>query len=1041
MVKAKSAKFPTMKTLIKNARSKGDGSGKFIALSFIIPFVLLAIGFAVENVAPFGILKTGVNYILYQFSDLIGIDVYVETENPWGTQQMHVVDMWHQYFPFLVELHDKLQSGGSLFWTWSVGMGVNFIAMGSYYLFSPLNFCSAFFSSDVLSSYIVVATVIKLSLAGMFTAICFKIIFKKCSLATVFFSTMFALCSFNMGYYWNIIWLDSVAMLPLVVAGTVCLLRDGKYKLFIISLALSVIFNYYIGLFICVAVFLTAIGYTASCWVSLRKAAKDLLRTAISAGISLMLTAIVTIPAYLALQNCYKQTTGMPKGFDINIGTDNTAGVLDAFHKILSNALSFISPTSTEGMPNIGCGLLCLVLLGIFFCSKKIKKGEKIFCVSTLMFFVISFIFRRLDFMWHGFHYPNMLPYRFSFLFSFLIIYMGYRAYLVLKDSNYIDVIITTLVFSMFILLYYFRKFIVVEDGTTNRTPFNENIFTACIIIGVFMIAAILLYVLKLVPKRFLSVFLCLIVMGEMCVTTIVSVDTVGSTTKIGYPTEKENITLLLERIEARKETETPDIYRIETTNAYTLNDGSIYDYNGLSMFNSMANATFNKYFGDMGGAGYLGGNRYTYYDSSPVTNVLFNIRYLIARSGKSYGEPFMQMSDTAGNVTLYENTDYINMGFLANKELENFELPKTNDKNKQLDANSDPSEAYVNPFENQIDFWRKATGIEEPLYTPIEKTSTEHNVDPSVKYSDGMEIGYTTSGTTNVKYNFQVPKEGYVYSFFYISGPEGKGKISINSTQLREINIEQPHIAAIGKVNEGDTVSFQGNLKRSSWIRAHLYYLNEDVYRRGIEVLKQSTLQTTHVSDTELKGTIYANRDGVLYTSIPYEKGWTVKVDGIEQDVIPLGVIYPDSKEPENMDKAREGGMCCVSLTKGEHTIEFSYTPAGFKFGAVIFAGALIVLIFFAVCTSKFMRNKKFAKPVVWLFDPAVKEKISDDVYFIIEEANNLTIEETLNLEEFENIENSEFIEDNRIIDTVEVAEIYLTDSDSSTDNISDEN
>lgn len=1011
MVKAHSAKVPTMKTLLKNARSKGDGSGKFIALSFIVPFVLLAIGFALENVAPFGILKTGVNYILYQFSDFLGIEVYVEQENPWGTQQMHVVDMWHQYFPFLVELHDKLQSGGSLFWTWSVGMGVNFIAMGSYYLFSPLNFLSVFLPTDALSSYIVVATVIKLSLAGMFTAICFKIIFKKSNLAVVFFSTMFALCSFNMGYYWNIIWLDSMAMLPLVVAGTVALLRDGKYKLFIISLALAVIFNYYIGLFICVAVFLTAIGYTASCWVSLRKAGKDLLRTAVSAGIALMITAVVTIPAYLGLQNCYKQTTGMPKGFDINIGADNTAGVLDAFHKVFSNALSFISPTSTEGLPNIGCGLLCLVLLGIFFCSKKIKKGEKIFCVSTLMFFVISFIFRRLDFMWHGFHYPNMLPYRFSFLFSFLIIYMGYRAYLVLKDSSYIDVIISTLVFSMFILLYFFRKYIEVKDGEKNYAPYNENIFIASIIIGAFMIVAILLYTLKIVPKRFLSVFLCLIVIGEMGVTAIISVDTVGSTSKIGYPTEKENIQLLLNRIEEQNQNEAPDIYRTETTNAYTLNDGSIYDYNGLSMFNSMANATFNRYFGDMGGAGYLGGNRYTYYDSSPVTNIIFNIRYLIARSGKSYGEPYMKMIDSAGNVTLYENTDYINMGFLANSELENFELPKVNDKNKQLDASADPSEAYVNPFENQIDFWRKATGIEEPLYTPIEKTSTDHNVDPSTKYSDGMEIGYTTSGTTSLKYNFQVPKEGYVYSFFYISGPEGKGKISINNTQLREINIEQPHIAAIGKVNAEDTVTLSGELKRSSWIRAHLYYLNEDVYRRGVEILKQSTLNTTHVSDTKLEGTIYANRDGVLYTSIPYEKGWTVKVDGVEQEIIPLGVIYPDSKDPDNMDKAREGGTCCVALTKGEHTIEFSYTPAGFKIGFLIFCVAFIVLLCFAVCTTNKLREKKFAKPVVWLFNPEVKEKeVSDDFsdFFVDKKNVNMEISQE-NIPENENSDNTD--------------------------------
>ena len=993
MVLAKKQKNPTMKSLLEKCNPRKMRDTGIFALAFFIPFMLMAIAFAVKNIAPFGILKTGVNYLLFQISDLIGIEVYVEQKNPFGTEQMHVVDMWHQYFPFLVDLHEKLQSGGSLFWSWSVGLGVNFIAMMSYYLLSPLNFLSAFFPTESLASYIAVATLIKIALAGMFCAICFKIIFKRIGFSAVIFSTMFALCSFNMGYYWNIIWLDSITMLPLVVAGTIALLRDGKYKLFIISLALSVIFNYYIGLFICVAVFLTALGYTVSCWQNFRKAAKDLLRTGICAGISLMLTALVTIPSYLALQNCYKSTNTFPKGFDINIGADTTAGIVDSFHKIFSNALSFISPTSKEGLPNIGCGLLCLVLLGVFFCSKKIKKGEKIFCVSTLLFFVISFIFRRLDYMWHGFHYPNMLPYRFSFLYSFLIIYMAYRAYLLLKESSYIDVIISALVFSMFILLYYLRDQIKVEEGKTNYAPFDKNIATACIIIGALMIVAILLYTLKVVPKRFLTGLLCLLVIGEMGVSAIIGVETVGSTTTVGYPTEQKSIQRILSHIDKWAEDEAPDIYRVESTSTYTLNDGSIYQYPGISMFNSMANVAVNRFFGNMGGAEYLAGNRYTYYDSSPVTNLLFNLRYIIAKTGKSYGEPFMEIVDSAGSSTLYEYKDYINMGFLANESLKDFMIPINNNKNNQSNLEED---AYSNPFQNQMNFWRLATGIEEPLYIEVPVSSTAHTVTPSTNYNDGLEIAYTSSGTNSLNYKFTTSESGYIYSFFYVSGAgDNKGNIALNGSNLKSINVQQPFISAIGKVNAGDEISLSCNFTINSWVRAHCYMLNLDVYNKGIEILKRSTLQTTEATDTKLAGTINADRDGILYTSIPYEKGWTVKVDGVEQEVIPLGVVYPNAEDPDNLDKAQIGGMCCVAITKGEHTIEFSYTPAGFKIGVLAFVVAFVVLAFFWLCTTKKFRTKKFAKPVNWLFDPEVKEYCNKNLY-ISEET-----EETENLPE----------------------------------------
>ena len=956
MLKAKTAKLPKESRLTTHGEENFFSRNRYIFLSFLLPFVLMSVAFAVADVAPFGILKTMVESIGFHLNKAfpsLGIKATPNLAKPWGSNQMLVIDLWHQYYPFLVELQEKLQSGGSLFWSWAVGMGTNFIAMMSYYLLSPLNFLSVLVPSEALVGYLAVITVIKISLAGMFTAICFKIIFKKHDLSLVFFSVMYSLCSFCMGYYWCTIWLDSWAMLPLVVAGTVSLLRDGKYKLFIISLALAVVFNYYIGLFICVAVFLTAVGYTASAWKNLRKALKDLLRTVICSVTALLMTAPVTIPAFLALQNCYKSTSGMPKKYDINIGTDNLEGTLDAIVKIFGNFISFLNPTDKEGLPNVSCGILCLVLLAVFFCAKKVRLGEKIFCITTLLFLVASFIFRHLDYMWHGFHYPNMLPYRFSFLVSFLLIYMSYRAFMLLRKGSYLDIVIGALIFSLFILMHFLRP----------AESFNKGAVIASIIIGVVMITLLLLYTLKILPKRILSALLCLIVAGEMCATAIIGVDTVGTTTRSGYPREGKNVTRILSHIDKWAEKESPDIFRTEVTSTQTLNDGAINGYNGISVFNSMANVSITKYAEFLGCSGWKAGNRYTYYESSPVTNTIFNLRYLIARDGKSYTGGYMEEVDRSGQTVLYENTAYVNMGFMTDSALESFVVNDT---------------AY-NPFENQIKFWKMATGIDEPLYTQLSVKDVGHSSNEILTYSKSSEGVYTftpkdTTSDKHIKFNYYLEEDALVYAYFYVTGASDKGNIYINDSNRNSINVKQPYISAIGNKKAGDKISLYCKLSpaKSSTVRAFCYVLNQDVYEAGIEKFKEGALNITTASDTVLEGTIDVKENGLLYTSIPYEKGWSVTVDGKSAEIVPVG-----------------NAMCAVNLSQGTHTVRFSYVPDGFVLGVFAFVVAVLLFAFMCICTSKKFRDKSFAKPVIWLFVPHVPEK-----------PNRVSLEETVNYE-----------------------------------------
>ena len=133
----------------------------FILLAFAIPFLLMTIGFAIMEVSPF------------------------------GNNQILVTDLWHQYFPFLVDFQDKLKHGESLFWSWTQGGGVNYFSLMSYYLAGPMNFLCVFIPSEWLREFLMFSVCAKVAFAGCFTAVFLRSVFKKNDFSLVVFGTSF----------------------------------------------------------------------------------------------------------------------------------------------------------------------------------------------------------------------------------------------------------------------------------------------------------------------------------------------------------------------------------------------------------------------------------------------------------------------------------------------------------------------------------------------------------------------------------------------------------------------------------------------------------------------------------------------------------------------------------------------------------------------------------------------------------------------------------------------------------------------------------
>ena len=172
--------------------------------------------------------------------------------HPFGDRTMLTVDLYHQYAPFLVSFRNKVLSGDSLLYSWCDGCGNEFFAAYANYAASPLNIFSLLFTAKTMPVFIGLITSVRAGLASLFMTMFLKANDDdRIDNITVAFASAYALCGWFVTDFWNIMWADAVVLLPLIILGLRKMFIKGKWGLFVISLAIALISNYYSGYFIC----------------------------------------------------------------------------------------------------------------------------------------------------------------------------------------------------------------------------------------------------------------------------------------------------------------------------------------------------------------------------------------------------------------------------------------------------------------------------------------------------------------------------------------------------------------------------------------------------------------------------------------------------------------------------------------------------------------------------------------------------------------------------------------------------------------------
>ena len=789
---------------------------------------------------------------------------------PFGEECFLRTDMYHQYAPFFSEFQYKLTHGGSLLYSWDIGMGVNFSALYAYYLASPMNWLVALCPRQFLIEFMTVLIVIKTGLSGLsFTWYLRKHTGTR-EFGSCFFGIFYALSGYMAAYSWNIMWLDCILLFPVILFGLERLVKEKKGMVYCIALGLSILSNYYISIMICIFMVIYAavlvILYPPKKGKEFAATAGRFTLYSLLAG---GLAAVVLLPEIYALQATASGNFDFPKT------VSSYFSIFDMIARHMGNVQTEIG---LDHWPNIYCGVAVLMLLLLYLGNKNIKIKEKAVYFSLLLFFYASFSVNVLNFIWHGFHYPNSLPCRQSFIYIALVLVMCYKAYLELKNTPWKHIVMAFWGAAAFVIL--------AEKLVDNEEQFHFAVFYAAILFLALYTGCIYLYH----SRKWCRDGVLLAVLGLVfCESAVnMAVTSIPTTSRTAYVKDNEDTMLLADSIRSSV------FYRIEKGESRTKNDGAWMNFPSASLFSSVASAAMSDFFKSVGCESST--NAYSVKGSTPFIDALFATRYGIYPDQQP-ADGLKEQIGRQGSMWFYENKYTLPVGVVMPQDMEtNWVLDSGNPANVQNDLSS-------------------VLGVSNLLV-------------PAEGVSEGKKLTFTADASGD-------------YYVYVTNKKVEEVSAEIGERSLSFDNVDRGYFLELGYLPKGQEVILQSKTDGNPAMQAEIWRFDPEAMEEIYQCLSQSPLELSSWTDTGLAGSINTPEGGTMFTSIPYDKGWKIWVDGTAVSGRPVFDAFLG-----------------VDLEPGEHKIRLSYEPQGLKTGAVITGVSVAAVAALAVCG--WMKNKK---------------------------------------------------------------------------------
>ncbi len=335
--------------------------------------------------------------------------------SPFGNTILGKSDAIGQMKPMLFDFITKLRDGTILNYSFSNGLGAPFIFNYIYYLASPLNLIAIFFKTP---DGMYLSTIIIKLLVGSI-AMTYYVKSKTDNNYIVFLGTIsYLFASWFLTYYFCNMWLDIFVLLPLYQKGLEDLLNKKAFNLYIISLALMSISNFYLAF----PVYIYTIIYFIIYELIYKKGTfkEKLLKFDIITISTIVSFLMISFFFYLAFDAFIKTGLKFESG-DVSFYTIN---FFDFIKSLFYGNTNLLLTKDGETFPNIAVNTFVFINCLYFFINKKITKKDKVFTLIAIIIVLSAFFIKRFDFVLNFFHDIRGLTYRYAFIINFLTIKM-----------------------------------------------------------------------------------------------------------------------------------------------------------------------------------------------------------------------------------------------------------------------------------------------------------------------------------------------------------------------------------------------------------------------------------------------------------------------------------------------------------------------------------------------------------------------------------------------------------------------------------------
>ena len=804
------------------------------------------------------------------------IGVYLSQGIYWNSDNSPLLgDGFHQYVIFDVALRNILHGNGSLFYTFTSGLGLNFYALSSYYLGSFLSPLVYFFNLTNMPDAVYMTTLLKFGLIGVSTYFSLNKLFQsipKCLKLAL--STSYALMSFSVSQLEIKTWLDVFILIPLIITGLHILITQKKRLLYFTSLSILFIQNYYFGYMTALFLIFWYLCQISWNFKNRKSSFLDFIVTSFLAG---MASLIMTLPTLFDLQTHGEKLTEVTKF------QTESSWYLDLFAK---QFIGSFDTTKYGAIPMIFVGLLPFILTILFFTLKSIKFHVKLIYAIFFAFLIASFYIEALDLFWQGMHTPNMFLHRYAWIFSTLLIYTAGEVLNRLKEIK-----VWNFLASIFLVVTGFLATIYLKSHYSFLTNLNILLTLEFLVVYSLLLLAV---IKKFISVNLFAILISLFIMVEMSLNASSQMDGIakewGFASRSAYNRD-------IPAMESFSTYIGNQFTRTEKLETQTGNDSMKFNYNGISQFSSVRNHSASSTLDKLGFKSSGTNLNLRYANNSILSDSLFGIQYNISENPiDKYGFQDVYQKD---NLTLYENQFSLPIAFASQSVYNNVKFNE-------------------HTLDNQASFLNQLANVNFDYFSPIPYDKTENT-------NDLISVTSSSNEDAAIQYQIEVPENSQVYLSFtnlhFSNDKQKKVDILVNGEKKTFTTDNVFSFFNLGHTKEKKTfnihVSFPGN-SQVSFESPTFYRLDTKTFTEAIQKIKEQPV-TVSTSKNKVFSTYDVKQDTSIFFTIPYDKGWSAYQDGKKIEI-----------------KQAQTGFMKVDVPKGKGTITLSFIPNGFVIGAI---------------------------------------------------------------------------------------------------------